>query len=644
VPFDREDTLKKAEKLLRQGRLEAAIAEYVRVVEDQPRDWATANALGDLYVRAGQNDRAAAQYGRIAEHFLREGFYPKAGALYKKLLKLRPDDEESQLKLADISAAQGLLLDAKSYLNAVASRRRARGDRAGAAEIVVRLGSLDPADIDARNAAARTMAEMGDEEAAARRYRDLYDDLAEKDKPGEALEALRQAVRLNPNDRAGRAILAKAATAAGDLEGARAYLDRETAGEDAALLMALAEIELRAGQLDRARELLPHIVAKDSGLRQTLVDLAWTLVDRHPNAAFVCLEAAVDAWSAAGEFDDAATVLQEFMTRVPNQVPALLKLIELCVDGGLEAMMYEAQAQLTDAYLATGQAAEARVIAEDLVAREPWERAHIERFRRALVMLKVPDPDTHIAERLSGQAPFTATDPFVDARPDPPVAREAPPAPPVNEAPARAAAEAAAAEGPAFAAPMARRATDRKPQLPPEIDLTGALGHLSSPPAAEEPAADDRAPDPVPARNDIEQVFEGLRKDSRRQSADHGAQHMTLARTYLEMSLDEEAEKALVTASRSPRQRFEACAMLGRLYLKRGDAATAAEWLERAADAPATSDDEARAVLYDLGATLEGLGETARALAVFLELQADAGDYRDVPARADRLARVQTGG
>ena len=48
--------------------------------------------------------------------------------------------------------------------------------------------------------------------------------------------------------------------------------------------------------------------------------------------------------------------------------------------------------------------------------------------------------------------------------------------------------------------------------------------------------------------------------------------------------------------------------------------------------------------MYDLGLTLEETGETARALAVFLELQADAGDYRDVPQRADRLARVQTGG
>ena len=48
--------------------------------------------------------------------------------------------------------------------------------------------------------------------------------------------------------------------------------------------------------------------------------------------------------------------------------------------------------------------------------------------------------------------------------------------------------------------------------------------------------------------------------------------------------------------------------------------------------------------LYDLGDTLEAGGETARALAVFLELQADAGDFRDVARRVERLSRVQTGG
>ena len=48
-------------------------------------------------------------------------------------------------------------------------------------------------------------------------------------------------------------------------------------------------------------------------------------------------------------------MLQEFATRVSGQIAALLKLVEICVDGGLEATMYKAQAQLADAYLEAGR-------------------------------------------------------------------------------------------------------------------------------------------------------------------------------------------------------------------------------------------------------------------------------------------------
>ena len=48
MPFDREDTLKKAEKFLHLGRLDQAIAEYQRVVDEIPNDWKTLNALADL--------------------------------------------------------------------------------------------------------------------------------------------------------------------------------------------------------------------------------------------------------------------------------------------------------------------------------------------------------------------------------------------------------------------------------------------------------------------------------------------------------------------------------------------------------------------------------------------------------------------
>ena len=405
----RDEALKKAEKLLRQGKLDLAIAEYVRIVEEQPRDWNSRNALGDLYIRASQPDQACAHYMQIADHLMHEGFYPKAAAIFKKILKIKPDEEPVQMSLGEISARQGLLADAKNYFLGIASRRRARGDRAGADEIIVRLGTLDPNDFDARALAASTLAQKGDPLAAATQYRAMHADLIEKKRRPEALAALREAVRHNPGDQEGRAELAREAVAAGDRDAAKAYLDREIAGDDVELLMALMEMELRSGAMDSGREILAQLLQRDASLRTRIVDLAWTLGPASPEAAFVCIDATVDVDLASANFVDAAATLQEFATRVPGQIGSLLKLVEICVDGGLEATMYEAQAVLADAYLEAGQGSEARVIAEDLVAREPWEHAHIDRFRRALVLLGVPDPDQLIADRLSGQGPFIAT-------------------------------------------------------------------------------------------------------------------------------------------------------------------------------------------------------------------------------------------
>ena len=73
MAIDRDEALRKAEKLLRQGRLDGAIAEYERIIQAFPDDIATAGALGDLYGRAGQAGQAVGQYIRIGDHWLREG-------------------------------------------------------------------------------------------------------------------------------------------------------------------------------------------------------------------------------------------------------------------------------------------------------------------------------------------------------------------------------------------------------------------------------------------------------------------------------------------------------------------------------------------------------------------------------------------
>ena len=49
-----------------------------------------------------------------------------------------------------------------------------------------------------RAAGARTLAEMGRTEEAAAWFRSIHDDLLEKDRPADALSALRESVELNP--------------------------------------------------------------------------------------------------------------------------------------------------------------------------------------------------------------------------------------------------------------------------------------------------------------------------------------------------------------------------------------------------------------------------------------------------------------
>jgi tetratricopeptide (TPR) repeat protein len=278
-------------------------------------------------------------------------------------------------------------------------------------------------------------------------------------------------------------------------------------------------------------------------------------------------------------------------------------------------------------------------------------------------MLDVPDPDAVIAERLSGQGPFVATDPFMapepfgDDQPAPILTRpedrdalrqefaeardhDAAPAGGEEAPPHTPPAAGTGAREPEPDIPLRPRVPERKRPAGHDIDLNQVLEQLKGASARK-----DAAPAAPPPQQNLDEVFNDFRSEISKQTGAHEAgEQLALARTYIDMSMADEAIAALRAAARAPAHRFEASAMLGRLYLKKKELAHAIEWLERAAEAPAPSANDARELLYELGAILEATGETSRALAVFLELQADAGEYRDVAARVERLARVQAGG
>ena len=111
----------------------------------------------------------------------------KAGALYKKILKLKPDHEHSLLQVADVLAMQRLYADARAHLNTLIELRNARGDKRGALQAKVRIGSLDPEDYEARLSAVAARIEMGDKGGALGDLKDIASELAEKGRTAEAV-------------------------------------------------------------------------------------------------------------------------------------------------------------------------------------------------------------------------------------------------------------------------------------------------------------------------------------------------------------------------------------------------------------------------------------------------------------------------
>ena len=469
----------------------------------------------------------------------------------------------------------------------------------------------------------------------------------------------------HPGDTELSAQLAKTFIARGDLTTAAEYLTAETAGDDPALLLTVADIRLRGDGYDEGVAIVRRLLAEDPSRREQIAQLGWSVAEQAPEAGFLVVELAADAAVAEVDWPGAAAVLQEFVTRVPNHIPALMRLVEICVDGGLESTMYSAQGQLADAYIEAGSATEARFIAEDLVAREPWERANIERFRRTLVLLGEPDPDGLIASRLSGESPFMSTDLsggslFDDITPEP--------VPELDEAAIDELLNAAAvADEPVKKVPlkpMPRRVDEDHhfAMSANAIDLDSILGDFEDSPqptvaatsedvevdlsfdTVKKPAGKAAPPAPAGEETDLDSVFGSMRTQSAKRSGLDDAEKEYKRGLALRKAGDIDAAiQAFEKASRAPKLRFGTSWLIARLYRDRDLMPQALEWLERASQAPAPTSDESHQLLFELAEALETVGEVARALAVCMELQSDAGSYRDVDTRIDRLTKVQAG-
>ena len=180
-----------------------------------------------------------------------------------------------------------------------------------------------------------------------------------------------------------------------------------------------------------------------------------------------------------------------------------------------------------------------------------------------------------------------------------------------------------------------------------EVDLSVVLDDIKRPPSIAPlmPRNDPAGQPPSLQGDDIEGVFMQLRDEASRRSANEAAEQEFRRGLALKAAGDlDGCITALQSASTAPKLRFATASVLARIFRDRGLTSEAIQWYERSAQAPAPTPDDYHLLLFELAEALEAEGEIIRALTVYLELQAEAGDYRDVAIRVDRLAKVQTRG
>src|SRR5439155_17941569 len=119
-PMDKNKLIESASKLISKGQFDKAVREYQRILEVDPDDVRVLQKLAELYQKMNRKAEAADCFEKVAKTYSAQGFYLKAVALYKQVLKVI-DRVEVNVRLAELYQQLGLVGDATKEWQTVAA-------------------------------------------------------------------------------------------------------------------------------------------------------------------------------------------------------------------------------------------------------------------------------------------------------------------------------------------------------------------------------------------------------------------------------------------------------------------------------------------------------------------------------------------
>ncbi len=170
MAFNKEKVMDAARKFVDKGQIDKAVKEYLRIVSEDPKDVRVWLKIGDLYAKKGAKQDATDTYLKVARFYQEQGFFLKAVAVYKQILKLDPRLVDVILKLAELYRQLGLMSEAMQHYESVAAHFHREGNTKEALETVKKLVDLDPENIATRIKLAELYSKEGAVEEAVLQF------------------------------------------------------------------------------------------------------------------------------------------------------------------------------------------------------------------------------------------------------------------------------------------------------------------------------------------------------------------------------------------------------------------------------------------------------------------------------------------
>src|SRR5262245_36080904 len=378
--------LDRAKKFLEKNRIEDAIEAYLSVLEEAPSHPEATQALGDLYARREQPDRAAVYYGMFFDLLVDPKDETKALAIYNRFLKHASAQQppERIARYAFLQQRQNRTEEASEQYGKAAELFTAAGRQEDALFCWERIAQLEPDSISRQVKLADVAEKSGRNLLAARALLRAGQLASAAGAADDSLKVLARAHGLAPQERSVALLYAAARLRKGDAAEAAKLLEPFSGSEsDPVFLETFADALMRSGQLDRSRGILEKLL-------------------QEKNAGLARLFQLADLYAAAGNGNKAVEVLgflkkKMFAEKRQNEFAAQVddvagrhvgsaELLEfwatLYNELNRESKYFEIMIKLFDAYLERNETRRACDVLERLVDIDAYDYRNQERLEK----------------------------------------------------------------------------------------------------------------------------------------------------------------------------------------------------------------------------------------------------------------------